>query len=136
MPEAIAAAVVGAVERPAGDRWLGLPAVQAILGAMLAPGLTDRYLARTAYEGQLSETPVRPGDPDTLLGPASTDHGARGRFGGRAKESVHPVDPSHLRSAFALAGSCLVAGAFLFGARLGGGPVGVRRRRSILRGHA
>jgi NAD(P)-dependent dehydrogenase (short-subunit alcohol dehydrogenase family) len=133
-PGAIAAAVVAAAERPSRERWLGLPALQAILGAMLAPGLTDRYLARTAYERQLSPVPVRPGDPDTLLGPAPTDHGARGRFGGRAKRRVRSLDPVHLRGALALAGACVAAGGFLLGGRRHPERrVIVQRRRGDLR---
>jgi hypothetical protein len=108
--------------------------VQAILGAMLAPGLTDRYLARTAYEGQLSRVPVRSGDPDTLLGPAPTDHGARGRFGSRARRRVHSLDPVHLRGALALAGACVAAGSFLLGERRRSGRrLVVQRRGGLLR---
>jgi NADP-dependent 3-hydroxy acid dehydrogenase YdfG len=116
-PEAIAAAVVGAAERPSRERWLGLSAVQAILGAIVAPGLADRYLSRSAYEGQISRTPVLPGEPDSLAGPAQTDHGARGRFDDRARRKVRSVDPAHLRGAVALAGACLAAGSFLLGER-------------------
>jgi len=118
-PEAIAHAIVDAAESEYLPRelWLGAPAVQAILGAMVAPGLTDRYLARAAYEQQISSDPVRPGDPDTLLGPADHDHGARGRFGARARDSVVPVNPVYLRGGLAAAGLGLLGGLFLLGAR-------------------
>ena len=116
-PEAVARAVVGAVEAEHAPRelWLGAPAVQAIVGAMLAPGLTDRYLAETAYDHQISNDPVQPGDPDTLLGPAAHDHGARGRFSARARDSLVATNPLYLRSGVALAGLGLLAGAFLLG---------------------
>ncbi len=116
-PEAVARAVVGAAEAEHAPRelWLGSPAVQAIVGAMVAPGWTDRYLAKTAYEGQISNDPVRPGDPDTLLGPASQDHGARGRFSARAKNNLVAADPLMLRSGAAFAGFALLAGMFLLG---------------------
>lgn len=104
-----AAGVVGAAANPPRELWPGLPAVQAILGAMVAPGLADRHLARTGYEGQISAVPVRPGDPDTLLGPAA-----------RAKGRVFPTDPLCLRGALALAGCGLAAGTFFPGARRGG----------------
>ena len=134
-PEAIARAVVAAAERPSRERWLCLPAVQAILGAMLAPGLTDRYLAGMAYEGQLSQVPVQPGDPDTLLGPAPTDHGAHGRFGSRARRRLRSLDPVHLRGALALAGACVAAGSFLLGERRRSGRrLVVQRRGGLLRG--
>lgn len=114
-PEAIAAEVVRSAEHPSRERWLGLPAVQAILGAILVPGLTDRYLARTAYEGQMSRVPVLPGEPDTLLGPAPTDHGARGRFSDRAKRRVRAVSPAALRGAALLCGLGFAAGSFALG---------------------
>ena len=116
-PEAIAAAIVGVAEDPPRELWLGGPAIQAILGGMAAPGLMDHYLARTAYEGQISGDPVRPGDPDTLLGPAARDHGARGRFGARAKDAVLSADPFHVRGALALGGLLMIAGAFVLGTR-------------------
>ena len=118
-PEAIAAQIVRAARDAPRELWIGAPAIQAIVGAMVAPGLTDRYLARTAYEGQISDVPVRPGDPDTLEGPAAHDHGARGRFGASARERVTGVDPLWLRAGAALAGIGLVAGAALLGARRG-----------------
>lgn len=118
-PEAVARAIIDAAERAPRERWIGWPAIQAILGAMVAPGLTDRYLARTAYEGQISEVPVRPDDPDMLLGPAARDHGARGRFSARARGSAVAVDPLPLRGGIGLAALGLLAGALLLGARRG-----------------
>lgn len=116
-PEAVAEAVVGAAEAKHVPRelWLGAPAIQAIVGAMVAPGLSDRYLAETAYEGQISNDRVRPSDPDTLLGPATHDHGARGRFSARARESLVAANPLYLRGGVALAGIGLLGTAFLLG---------------------
>ncbi|WP_363349520.1 SDR family oxidoreductase [Methylocystis echinoides] len=116
-PESVAEAVVGAVEarRAPRELWLGAPTVQSILGQIVAPGLLDRYLARNAYENQLSNDPVRPGDPDELLGPDDSDHGARGRFTSRAKDSLLAVDPAYLRGGGVLAALGLLAGAFLWG---------------------
>lgn len=116
-PEAIARAIVNVAENPPRELWLGAPAVQAIVGAMLAPGLTDRYLARTAYEQQISRRPVMPGDPDILLAPAARDHGARGRFSSRAHTSALAANPFHLRSAIGLAALSLAVGSYVLGLR-------------------
>ena len=118
-PEAIADAIVRVAEDPPRELWLGSAAIEAIVGAMVAPGLTDRYLARTAYEQQLSDVPVRPGDPDLLHGPAEHDHGARGRFDAKAKDRVFAADPVWLRAGAALAAAGLLAGAFGLGRRRG-----------------
>jgi NAD(P)-dependent dehydrogenase (short-subunit alcohol dehydrogenase family) len=116
-PEAVAQAVVDVAlsTHPPRELWLGLPTLQAIAGAIAAPGFTDRYLARNSYEQQISDDPVLPGDPDELIGPDTKDHGARGRFTATAKNDLIAVDPFYLRSGALFAGLGLLAGAFLFG---------------------
>lgn len=116
-PEAVARAVVAAVRawRAPRELWLGAPTVMSIIGQMVAPAFLDHYLARNAYEDQLSNVPVRPGDPDELLGPDHSDHGARGRFTPVAKDSMVAVDPAYLRGGIMAAGIGLLAGAFLLG---------------------
>lgn len=64
---------------------VGAPAIEAIAGDKLASGLLDRYLARTAVEGQYDTIPLEPGRPDNLFEPVPGDHGARGRFSGQAR---------------------------------------------------
>jgi NAD(P)-dependent dehydrogenase (short-subunit alcohol dehydrogenase family) len=86
-PEPIAEAIVNAALNAPRELWVGAPAVQAILGEMIAPGLLDRYLARTAYEAQISSEPA--GDGGGILEvPAERDHGAHGRFDATAKRRV------------------------------------------------
>jgi NADP-dependent 3-hydroxy acid dehydrogenase YdfG len=116
-PEAVAEAVVNVAEGKTALRelWLGLPAIQAIVGAMAAPGLTDYYLAHAAYEEQISNKPVHAGDPDELLGPDTLDHGSRGRFSPVAKDHIFALDPSHLRLSALTAALSLLVGAYLLG---------------------
>jgi NAD(P)-dependent dehydrogenase (short-subunit alcohol dehydrogenase family) len=116
-PEAVARAVVDAVRarRAPRELWLGAPTVKSIIGQMLAPGFLDRYLGHNAYEQQISNDPVLPGDPDELLGPDDHDHGARGRFTAVAKNSMIVVDPTYLRGGAIVAGIGLLTGAFLLG---------------------
>ncbi len=129
-PEAVAQAVVEVAlsTHPPRELWLGWPTLQAIAGAMAAPGFADRYLARNSYDQQISDDPVLPGDPDVLFAPASEDHGARGRFTAKAKNDLIAVDPFHLRSGALFAGLGLLAGAFLLGRSSGGAQArGLRR---------
>ncbi|WP_424363392.1 SDR family oxidoreductase [Methylocystis parvus] len=116
-PEAVADAIVGAAQAPRAPRelWLGAPTVQSIVGQFVAPRFLDRYLAHNAYEAQLSNDPVLPGDPDELRGPDDRDHGARGRFAARAQNSILAVDPAQLRAGAVIASLGLLAGAFFLG---------------------
>lgn len=54
-----------------------------ILANRVAPGLLDRYLARTGASSQLTEQP-RSGRASYLWEPVPGDHGVRGGFGDRA----------------------------------------------------
>jgi hypothetical protein len=113
----VAEAIVLAAQSGHAPRelWLGAPTIQSIVGQFVAPGFLDRYLARNAYEAQLSSDSVLPGDPDELLGPDDRDHGARGRFTVRAQNSIVAVDPAQLRAGAVMAGLGLLAGAFFLG---------------------
>ena len=62
----------------------GGPTAIAILGDKLAPGLGDRYLARTGYEAQQTPEAADPAASDNLFEPVPGDHGAHGRFDARA----------------------------------------------------
>jgi NAD(P)-dependent dehydrogenase (short-subunit alcohol dehydrogenase family) len=84
-PEVAAEAIFWAAHRRRREVWVGWPAVKAILGNRVMPGLLDRMLARSGYDGQLSEEPVAPDRADNLYKPVAGDHGARGRFSNRAR---------------------------------------------------
>ena len=85
-PEVAAAAIVDAARRPRRERWVGGSTVATIVGNRLAPGLADRYLARTGYDAQQTDEPVPHPRPDNLFEPVPGDHGAHGRFDGDANE--------------------------------------------------
>jgi short-subunit dehydrogenase len=121
-PETVAQSIADAAEAAPRELWVGASAIEAILGKFLAPGLLDWYLAKTAYDQQISSKPVLPGDPDILLEPAHEDHGARGRFNDRAKDDLADADPLYLRGGVALLLVGVIAGAFLLGARRGADP--------------
>lgn len=85
-PEVAARGIVYAAYHPRREFWVGWPAVKAILGNKLIPGLLDRYLAGKAYEGQFGPEPLPAYRPDNLFDPVPGDHGSHGRFDDRAKD--------------------------------------------------
>lgn len=91
-PEVIAAAIVRAADRPERrEYYVGASTVATILGNRLAPGLLDRYLARTGYGSQQTDQPASPDRPHNLFhpadGPDGRDFGAHGSFDDRARSS-------------------------------------------------
>ena len=88
-PELAARAVVWASEHDRREVWVAWPTIKAIVGNHLAPGVADRYLARTGYEGQQTDEPSGPRDGN-LFEPldGERDYGARGAFDERAREST------------------------------------------------
>lgn len=111
-PEVIARAVLYAAERAPRELWIGQNAIKAIVGQFFVPGFLDRYLARVAWDGQMTDQPAKP-RPDDVDGLVPGDRGAHGRFDreahGRSPELWSRV---HARSlgAGALAASVLLAG--------------------------
>lgn len=84
-PEVAAEGIVWAAEHPR-RREVNVGGITAltILADKVAPGLLDRYLARTGFDSQQTDAPVEEGRPDNLWQPIPTDKGARGPFGDRA----------------------------------------------------
>jgi hypothetical protein len=85
-----------------------------VLGQRLAPGLMDRYLANRAWEGQMSDDPARPGQPDNLQKPVAADVGAHGAFDDMASE-VSPLLWADMHREI-VAGAAVGAAALFFGA--------------------
>lgn len=113
-PEVAARAIVFAAESGRKEVVVGAPALEAVIGDKLASGLLDRYLARTAVEGQQDETPLAPDRKDNLFEPVPGDHGAAGRFGEGARTRSPLLWASQHRPT-------LAAGAVLGLAALGAG---------------
>lgn len=85
-PEVAAGAIRWAAAHDRSELWVGWPTIKAIVGNRLAPRLLDGYLARSGYESQLTDE-ADPDRQDNLYDPVTGDHGAQGRFGGRARDS-------------------------------------------------
>ncbi|MBV9825425.1 MAG: SDR family oxidoreductase [Alphaproteobacteria bacterium] len=118
-PEVPARAIVDAALHPVRrEVWVGLPTFKAIIANKLAPGLLDRYLAKSGYEGQLTSVPLAGDAPVNLFQSANGDWAAHGRFDDRARGGcVTEVARRHRGViTLALAGVAMGAAA-LFGRR-------------------
>jgi NADP-dependent 3-hydroxy acid dehydrogenase YdfG len=82
-PEVAARAIYFAATHPRRQVWVGFSTVIAILANRIAPGLVDRYLANSGYNGQLTSTPVPADAPSNLFHPVPGPYGAHGRFDDR-----------------------------------------------------
>ena len=84
-PEIPAEAVYWAAQHPRRELWVGYSTVQAILANKLAPWIVDRYLARTAIDGQqVDDLPVSADRPDNLYEPLPDEAATHGIFDDRA----------------------------------------------------
>lgn len=82
-PQVPAEAIVWAADHPRRrEIWVGGSTVMTIIGNRLAPWVAERYLARTGFSSQQTDTPVSPDRRDYLDEPqdAERDHGWRGPF--------------------------------------------------------
>jgi short-subunit dehydrogenase len=86
-PELAADAIVWASGQRRREVYVGMPTDVAIIGNKLAPGLADRYLARTGFDSQQTAEAEDPDRRDNLWRAVDDiqDFGAHGRFGARAK---------------------------------------------------
>jgi NAD(P)-dependent dehydrogenase (short-subunit alcohol dehydrogenase family) len=104
-PEVAARAIVWASAHQRREVWVGGPTVATILGNKLAPGLLDRYLARTGFDAQQAEEPIDADRRDNLWDPAPGHQSAHGRFDDQAHRRSLQMETSMHRRALAGAGS-------------------------------
>ena len=87
-PEVAARAIVHAAEHPRRRAyWVGGSTAGTLLANKIAPGLLDRYLARTGFSAQQTDAPRDSEQPVNLWRPADdhgADFGAHGDFDRRA----------------------------------------------------
>ena len=116
-PELAARAIVWASQHPRRELYVGEPTPLVIWGGRLAPGLVDRYLARTNIKAQQTDQPIPTDRPSYLWEPLPGDQGAHGIFDAQAHgRSLQLELALHRRAA---AGIAAVAG----------GALALRRRR-------
>jgi NAD(P)-dependent dehydrogenase (short-subunit alcohol dehydrogenase family) len=85
-PEVAARAILWAAKHPRRELNVGMSTSVVVAGNKLAPGLGDRYLARTGYESQMTEEPTESNRVDNLWQPLPGDRGAHGEFRKRAND--------------------------------------------------
>lgn len=111
-PEVGARAVVYAALHPERrDLTVGWSSMRAIWGNRVAPGLLDRYLARSGYRSQQADEPESLTRADNLWAPAPGDHGAHGRFDARARRYSTQLWLTEHRSLLLLLGAGAVGAA-------------------------
>jgi NAD(P)-dependent dehydrogenase (short-subunit alcohol dehydrogenase family) len=113
-PEVVAAAIAYAADHPRRrEYWVGGTTAATLLGNAVAPGILDRYLARTAYQAQ--QTPQRhdPHAPGNLWQPSDDargdDYGAHGEFDPKARSRSWQVWASQHHTALAAGAAAALA---------------------------
>ncbi len=86
-PEVAARAIHWAAHHRRRELYVGFPTLYTIIGNKVAPWLAERYLARTAIDGQQTDQPVARDRPSNLYEPLDSDHdeGAHGIFDEQAQ---------------------------------------------------
>jgi NAD(P)-dependent dehydrogenase (short-subunit alcohol dehydrogenase family) len=88
-PEVAAQAILRAAAAPKRrEYWVGTSTALTLAANAVAPGLLDRYLARTGFDAQQTKQPEDPNAPANLWEPADDadghDFGAHGEFDDKA----------------------------------------------------
>ncbi len=109
-PEFGARAIVRAAQTAPRELWVGRPAIQAILGTMVAPGWLDRFLARYGYDSQLSPQKADPAEAGNLFAPVPGDFGAHGRFDRQSSQTSVVASGGTVRKVVAVAALAASAG--------------------------
>ena len=113
-PEVAAEAIAYAAHHPRREMYVGRSVVGTIMIDKIAPGLLDRYLARTGYVAQQTNQPEDPNRPNNLWQPVADDHGAHGPFDDRASNQSLQLWATKHRGLVVLAGA---AAAFVLWSR-------------------
>ena len=115
-PEVAARAVVYAADHPGRrEYWVGGTTAATLIANAVAPGLLDRYLARTGFDAQQTDADKPADQPANLWEPADgsdgRDFGAHGLFDDRAHQRSLQVWASQHHGLLAAAGGAgLLAG--------------------------
>jgi NAD(P)-dependent dehydrogenase (short-subunit alcohol dehydrogenase family) len=130
-PEVAARAVVHAADHPRRrEYWVGGSTALTLAANAVAPGVLDRYLAKTGFGSQQTDRSRDPDQPANLWAPADgaggRDFGAHGEFDGRSADWSLQAWASRHHGVVAMAAMAAMAAAGLTAA-----AVGVARRRML-----
>ncbi len=113
-PEVPAEAIYYAAHHNRREIFVGMSAVQTILGNKIMPGFLDHYLAKNGYESQQTDEPKDPHQPDNLWEPVSGDYGAHGKFDYKARKQSQQLWASENKGLLGI----ILSGIFAVGAGL------------------
>ncbi|MFB7909878.1 SDR family oxidoreductase [Kitasatospora sp. NPDC056076] len=107
-PEVAARAVVYAADHPhRREYWVGASTAATLIANAVAPGMLDRYLARTGFSSQQDDRPQAKDHPTNLWEPADGKHGhdytAHGSFDARSTRRSPQLWASQHHATIALA---------------------------------
>jgi NAD(P)-dependent dehydrogenase (short-subunit alcohol dehydrogenase family) len=111
-PEVAARAVLHAAAHPRRrEYWVGGSTVGTLVANAVAPGVLDRYLARTGYRSQQTGADKPADQPENLWSPAdrTRDFGAHGEFDDEATPRSFQLWASRHHGLLAAGGSALAA---------------------------
>ncbi len=115
-PELIAKGVLFAADHPRRrEYWIGGSTMATLAANAVAPGLLDRYLAKTGFSSQQVDRPLPADHPTNLWEPADGPHGhdytAHGSFGSRSTDRSVQLWASHHHGTLAAGAGALVLAA-------------------------
>ena len=121
-PEVAARGIVHAADHTRRrEYWVGGSTAATLLANAVAPGLLDRYLARTGYRGQQTDELRDPYQPANLWqpadGPGEPDQGAHGRFDDRSRPRSVQLWASQHHGLLAAGAAALTAAGVALGLR-------------------
>ena len=120
-PEVAGRAVVHAAEHPGRrEYWVGGSTMGTLAANAVAPGLLDRYLARTGFTSQQTSQRRDPNQPENLWEPADRDRdfGTHGIFDSRSTDRSVQLWASQHHGALAGAAAALLAAGAALAARV------------------
>jgi NAD(P)-dependent dehydrogenase (short-subunit alcohol dehydrogenase family) len=117
-PEIAARGVLYAADHPKRrEYWVGGSTAATLMANAVAPGLLDRYLARTGFTSQQTDQPHDPNQPGNLWHPVDDergpDEGAHGEFDAQAKTRSPQLWASHHHGTLAAVAGGMAAAAWL-----------------------
>jgi NAD(P)-dependent dehydrogenase (short-subunit alcohol dehydrogenase family) len=121
--EVAARAVLFAADHPRRrEYWVGGTTAATLIANAVAPGLLDRYLARTGFDGQQTDQPRDASQPANLWKPADGaaghDYGAHGIFDDRSTSRSFQMWASQHHGAVLAAAAGITGGAIAVARRL------------------
>ncbi len=110
-PGDVARQILRAADTCPRELWIGLSAVESILGTLAAPAIMDRMMAQKAWDSQMGAPLSGNARQDNLFEPVDRDMGADGRFGARTRSGVTGWSAGTVRVGLAAAGLAGAMGA-------------------------